>query len=263
MHAALNVSKTGLAAQDTQLTTIANNLANASTVGFKRDRAMFEDLLYQIQRQPGAQSSQETSLPSGLQLGTGVRIVGTQKQFTEGSLQVTGQGLDLAINGRGFFQILMPDGTIGYTRNGQFQVDGEGQIVNANGLLLEPNITVPQEASSISISTDGIVSANIFGEPDPQNLGNIQTVDFVNPAGLQSIGGNLFLETVASGDPIQGTPSENGLGLIEQGVLENSNVDIVQEMVTMITTQRAYEMNSKVILPKWYHPSPLHLLFSG
>ena len=247
MHAALNVSKTGLAAQDTQLTTIANNLANASTVGFKRDRAMFEDLLYQIQRQPGAQSSEETQLPSGLQLGTGVRIVGTQKQFTEGSLQVTGQSLDVAINGRGFLQILMPDGTIAYTRNGQLQLNGEGQVVNSNGFLLEPNITVPPEASSISISTDGIVSANIVGDPDPQNLGNIQLVDFVNPAGLQSMGGNLFFETVASGDPIQGTPGENGLGVLEQGTLENSNVDIVQEMVTMITTQRAYEMNSKVV----------------
>lgn len=247
MHAALYVSKTGLAAQDTQLTTVANNLANASTIGFKRDRAVFEDLLYQVQRQPGSQSTEETQLPSGLQLGTGVRVAGTQKQFTAGSLQITNQSLDLAIDGRGFLQILQPDGNVAYTRNGQLHMDGEGQIVNANGLLLEPNITVPEDASSISISTDGIVMANIPGEPDGQNLGNIQLVDFVNPAGLQSIGGNLFVETAASGDPIQGTPGENGIGQIKQGMLENSNVDIVQEMVNMITTQRAYEMNSKVV----------------
>ena len=247
MHAALYVSKTGLAAQDTQLTTVANNLANASTVGFKRDRAVFEDLLYQIQRQPGSQSTEETQLPSGLQLGTGVRVAGTQKQFTAGSLQITNQSLDVAIDGRGFLQILQPDGTVGYTRDGQLHLDGEGQIVNASGLLLEPNITVPEDASSISISTDGIVTANIPGEPDGQNLGNIQLVSFVNPAGLQSIGGNLYVETAASGDPIQGTPGENGIGQIKQGMLENSNVDIVQEMVNMITTQRAYEMNSKVV----------------
>lgn len=247
MHAALYVSKTGLTAQDIQLTTVANNLANASTVGFKRDRAIFEDLLYQIQRQPGAQATESTQLPSGLQLGTGVRVVGTQKQFTEGSLQITGNSLDVAIDGRGFLQILQPDGSMAYTRNGQLHLSGEGEIVNAEGLLLQPNITVPPEASSISISSDGIVTANIPGQPAPQNLGNLQVVDFVNPAGLQSLGGNLFVETVASGDPIQGTPGENGLGQLKQGVLENSNVDIVQEMVTMITTQRAYEMNSKVV----------------
>ncbi len=247
MHAALYVSKTGLAAQDMQLTTISNNLANASTVGFKRDRAVFEDLLYQIQRQPGAQTSEETQLPSGLQLGTGVRVVGTQKQFTEGSLQVTGQALDVAIDGRGFLQIAQPDGTIAYTRAGQLHLDGEGQIVNASGLLLEPNITVPDNAENVTIGTDGIVNAFIPGEPAAAILGNIQIVDFVNPGGLQSNGGNLFLETASSGNPITGTPGENGLGQIKQGMLENSNVDIVEEMVNMITTQRAYEMNSKVV----------------
>ncbi len=247
MHAALYVSKTGLAAQDMQLTTISNNLANASTVGFKRDRAVFEDLLYQIQRQPGAQTSEETQLPSGLQLGTGVRVVGTQKQFTAGSLQVTGQALDVAIDGRGFLQIAQPDGTIAYTRAGQLHLDGEGQIVNASGLLLEPNITVPDNAENVTIGTDGIVNAFIPGEPAATILGNIQIVDFVNPGGLQSNGGNLFLETASSGNPITGTPGENGLGQIKQGMLENSNVDIVEEMVNMITTQRAYEMNSKVV----------------
>ncbi|MFL0809611.1 MAG: flagellar basal-body rod protein FlgG [Agarilytica sp.] len=247
MHAALYVSKTGLAAQDTQLTTISNNLANSSTVGYKRDRAVFEDLLYQIQRQPGAQTTEETQLPSGLQLGTGVRVVGTQKQFTAGSLQVTNQNLDVAIDGRGFLQIQQPDGNIAYTRAGQLHLNGEGQIVNASGLLLEPNITVPENVRNITIGTDGIVNAFITGEPDPQILGNIQTVDFINPAGLQSIGGNLFVETGASGNPISGVPGENGLGQINQGMLENSNVDVVEEMVNMITTQRAYEMNSKVV----------------
>lgn len=247
MHAALYVSKTGLAAQDTQLTTISNNLANASTVGFKRDRAVFEDLLYQIQRQPGGLTTEETQLPSGLQLGTGVRVVGTQKEFTSGSLQITGQILDVAIDGRGFFQIQQPNGNIAYTRNGQFHLNGEGEVVNASGLLLDPNITVPDNVENITIGTDGLVSAFIAGQPDAAIIGNIQVTDFVNPAGLQAIGGNLFLETAASGNPLTGTPGENGLGETKQGMLENSNVDIVEEMVNMITTQRAYEMNSKVV----------------
>jgi flagellar basal-body rod protein FlgG len=247
MHSALYVSKTGLAAQDTQLTTISNNLANASTVGYKRDRAVFEDLIYQVTRQPGAQSTEQTQLPSGLQLGTGVRVAGTQKQFTEGNLQVTDQALDVAISGRGFMQVLQPDGNIAYTRNGQLHLNGDGELVTANGLLIQPNIAVPQEASSITIGTDGTVSARIPGDPNPQVLGNIQLVDFVNPAGLQAIGSNMFLETAASGDPIAGVPGENGLGQVMQGMLESSNVDIVEEMVNMITTQRAYEMNSKVV----------------
>ncbi len=247
MHAALYVSKTGLAAQDKQLTTIANNLANASTVGFKRDRVVFEDLLYQIHRQPGAQTTEETELPSGLQLGTGVRVAGTQKQFSYGSLQVTDQPLDLAIDGRGFFQISQADGTIAYTRSGQFHLSADGEIVTANGLLLEPNITLPPDADRLTIGTDGIVSAFVPGQPAPQIIGNIQTVDFVNPAGLQAAGGNLFLETASSGDPVTGVPGINGLGQIKQGMLENSNVDIVEEMVNMITTQRAYEMNSKIV----------------
>lgn len=247
MHAALYVSKTGLSAQDTQLTTIANNLANASTVGYKRDRAVFEDLLYQIQRQPGAQNTEDTQIPSGLQLGTGVRVVGTHKQFTEGSLQVTDQALDVAINGRGFLQILQPDGTLAYTRNGQLHLDADGQLVNANGLLLQPAIDIPPQTQTITIGTDGTVSAQLAGDPAPQVLGNIQLVDFVNPAGLQSAGGNLFLETAASGNPIEGIPGQDGLGALKQGMLENSNVDIVEEMVNMITTQRSYEMNSKVV----------------
>jgi len=247
MHAALYVSKTGLAAQDMRLTTISNNLANASTTGFKRDRVVFEDLLYQIRRQPGAQATEETQLPSGLQLGTGVRVAGTQKQFTYGSLQITDQPLDLAVDGRGFFQVQLPDGNVGYSRSGQFHLSGEGQVVTANGLLLDPNITIPDNADRITIGVDGNVSAFIPGTPAPLALGNIQTVDFVNPAGLQAVGSNLFVETASSGNPIAGTPGENGLGQVKQGMLENSNVDIVEEMVNMITTQRAYEMNSKVV----------------
>ncbi|HMW48520.1 MAG TPA: flagellar basal-body rod protein FlgG [Cellvibrionaceae bacterium] len=247
MHAALYVSKTGLSAQDKQLSTIANNLANASTVGFKRDRAVFEDLLYQIQRQPGAQTTQETQLPSGLQLGVGARVVGTQKQFTEGSLQVTEQSLDVAVDGRGFLPIQQADGTIAYTRNGQLHLNREGQMVTADGLLLQPTIAVPNNANTVTIGTDGTVTAKVVGEPEPQAIGNIQLVDFVNPAGLQAIGSNLFVQTGSSGEPIQGTPGENGLGQLKQGMLENSNVNIVEEMVNMITTQRAYEMNSKVV----------------
>ena len=247
MHAALYVSKTGLSAQDRQLTTISNNLANTSTIGFKRDRAVFEDLLYQNQRQPGAQQTQETQLPSGLQLGAGVRVVATQKEFTQGTLQVTEQSLDVAIDGHGFLQILQPDGTIAYTRNGQLQINGEGQVVNADGYLLEPAIIVPEGANRITIGTDGNVNAFSPGEAEPQQLGNITLVDFINHSGLQPIGGNMYVETVASGNPIEGTPGENGLGVIKQYMLENSNVDIVEEMVNMITTQRAYEMNSKVV----------------
>jgi len=247
MHAALYVSKTGLAAQDKQLTTISNNLSNASTIGFKRDRAVFEDLLYQVQRQPGGQSTVDTQLPSGLQLGAGVKVSGTSKEFTEGSLQVTDQTLDVAINGRGFFQIVQPTGDISYTRNGQFSLNRDGQLTNINGLLLEPAITVPQGTSRVTIGTDGIVMSYTDGEPNGQQLGNIQLVDFVNPAGLQAMGSNLFYQTAASGDPINSTPGENGMGSLLQGSLENSNVDIVEEMVNMITTQRVYEMNSKVV----------------
>ena len=192
MHAALYISKTGLAAQDMKLSTISNNLSNASTIGFKRDHVNFEDLMYQIQRQPGGQSSQDTQLPSGLQIGTGVRVVSTQKQYTGGSLQVTDQGLDMAISNRGFFQILLPNGETGYTRNGAFHLSSQGELVTANGYLLQPSIVVPENASNITISTDGEVSANISGVPDAQALGNIQLADFVNPAGLQAVGGNLF-----------------------------------------------------------------------
>jgi len=247
MLPALWVAKTGLSAQDTNLTTISNNLANVSTTGFKRDRAEFQDLLYQIKRQPGAQSTQDSELPSGLQLGTGVRIVGTQKNFAAGSLQTTEQPLDLAVDGRGFFQILQPDGTTSYTRDGTFHLDSNGQIVNASGFALEPAIVIPNNAQTFTVGTDGTVSITIPGNPASQVIGNLQTADFINPAGLQAVGNNLFLETAASGAPQVGTPGLNGFGTTLQNTLEGSNVSTVEEMVNMITTQRAYEMNSKVI----------------
>ena len=247
MLPALWVAKTGLAAQDTNLTTISNNLANVSTTGFKRDRAEFQDLLYQIKRQPGAQSTQDSELPSGLQLGTGVRIVGTQKNFTAGSLQTTEQPLDMAIDGRGFFQILQPDGTTSYTRDGTFHLDSNGQIVNASGFALEPAIVIPNDAQTFTVGRDGTVSITVAGNPAAQVIGNLQTADFINPAGLQAVGNNLFLETAASGAPQVGTPGLAGFGTTLQNTLETSNVSTVEEMVNMITTQRAYEMNSKVI----------------
>lgn len=247
MLASLWISKTGLSAQDTALATISNNLANVSTTGFKRDRAVFQDLLYQVERQPGAQSSQTDELPSGMQLGTGVRTVATQKVHTKGNLQVTEQPLDMAINGRGFFQILTPDGTIAYTRDGQFQTNSDGEIVNSLGLPLEPAVTVPPDTIQLTIGSDGVVSATIAGQTAPTQIGTIQLADFINPAGLEAIGGNLFRETQASGTPTVGTAGLDGLGTMEQGVLENSNVSVVEELVNLITTQRAYEMNTKVI----------------
>lgn len=247
MHPALWVSKTGLSAQDKSLSTISNNLSNVNTKGFKKDRANFQDLLYQTERQPGGLSSQNTELPSGLQLGTGVRVVGTSKEHTQGSMEVTEQSLDMAIDGKGFFQVLMPDGQINYTRNGEFQVNSDGDVVTANGNPLEPNINIPDDATKVTIGTDGTVSAVIAGEGDPQELGQIEVADFVNPQGLEAVGQNLFRETAASGDPIAGEPGVDGLGTVEQGMLEGSNVEVVEEMVNMITTQRAYEMNSKVV----------------
>lgn len=247
MLPALWVSKTGLSAQDMNLSVISNNLANVSTTGFKRDRAEFQDLLYQIRRQPGGQTTQDSELPSGLQLGTGVRIVGTQKNFSSGSLQTTDQPLDLAVNGRGFFQVLMPDGTVSYSRDGTFHLNADGQVVTSNGFALEPAIVVPAETQTFTVGEDGTVSVTTANNPGVQVIGNLQTADFINPAGLQAIGNNLFLETASSGAPQVGTPGLNGLGSVLQNTLENSNVSVVEEMVNMITTQRAYEMNSKVI----------------
>ena len=247
MHPALWVSKTGLSAQDTNMSTISNNLANVNTTGFKRDRAVFQDLLYQVNRQPGGQNTENSQLPSGLQLGTGVRVVGTAKQFTQGNLQVTEQPLDMAVDGRGFFQIEMPDGQIAYTRDGHFQLNSDGDVVTPDGFPLEPNINVPENATNVTIGKDGTVTAVTDDQAAPINLGQVTLVDFINPQGLQAIGNNLFKETAASGDPAEGEPGLAGLGSVEQGTIESSNVEVVEELVNMITTQRAYEMNSKVV----------------
>lgn len=247
MLASLWISKTGLTAQDNALASISNNLANVSTTGYKRERAVFQDLLYQVDKQPGAQSSQSTELPSGLQQGTGVKTVATQKLHTAGNLSVTDQPLDVGINGRGYLQVLLPDGETGYTRDGQLQLSSTGVIVNSQGYELQPSITVPSNTLNITIGSDGVVSATVAGSATPTQIGNIQLADFINPTGLQAIGGNMYKETAASGAPTAGTPGLTGLGSIEQGVLESSNVNIVEELVNMITTQRAYEMNTKVI----------------
>ncbi|MBE1300181.1 MAG: flagellar basal-body rod protein FlgG [Alteromonadaceae bacterium] len=248
MHPALWISKTGLDAAQTDVSVISNNLANASTVGFKKDRAIFEDLLYQTINQPGGRSSADTELPSGLMLGAGSKVVATQKAHTQGNMLTTENSLDMSIQGRGFFEILQPDGTVAYTRNGQFTLDNNGQIVTPGaGFLLQPNITVPEDAQQITISQDGEVSVQIRGQAAPTVLGNITVTDFVNATGLQPIGQNLYTETAASGAPIQGVPGLNGLGSIVQGALETSNVNVTEELVNLIESQRLYEMNSKVI----------------
>lgn len=247
MSQALWVAKTGLDAQQTRMTVISNNLANVNTTGFKQGRAVFEDLLYQNVRQSGGQSSQDTELPSGLNLGTGVRIVATEKLFTQGGVSQTGNALDVAIKGRGFFQVLMPDGTLAYTRDGTFQQDAQGQVVTSSGYTVQPAITIPDGAQSITIGTDGIVSVQLAGQAAASQIGTLETVDFINAAGLQPVGENLFLETASSGTPQSGTPGANGFGSIVQGALESSNVNVVAELVNMIETQRAYEMNSKAI----------------
>lgn len=247
MTSALWNSKTGLDAQQMRMTVISNNLANANTTGFKRDRAVFEDLIYQNIRQPGAQSSQDTQLPTGLQLGTGVRVVATEKLFTQGNVTQTDAPLDVAIQGRGFFEIQLPDGTTAYTRDGSFTLDSQGQIVNSSGYALQPSISIPPNVLSITIGVDGTVSTLTSGATAPTQVGNIQLVDFVNETGLQPRGENLFLETASSGSPTPGTPGQNGLGTIIQGSLETSNVNVVEELVNMIETQRTYEVNSRAI----------------
>ena len=247
MIRSLWISKTGLDAQQTQLDVISNNLANVSTNGYKRARAVFEDLLYQTIRQPGAQSSQQTQLPSGLQIGTGVRPVATEKIFTQGNLQQTGNPLDLAIQGAGFFQILLPDGTTAYTRDGSFQVNNQGALVTASGFAVQPAVTIPPNALTITVGHDGTVSVTQAGSSAATQVGTLQLVNFINPAGLQSRGENLYLETASSGTPSTNAPGSNGLGQLSQGYVETSNVNVVEELVSMIQTQRAYEINSKAI----------------
>jgi flagellar basal-body rod protein FlgG len=247
MGTALWIAKTGLEAQQTRMSTISNNLANASTIGFKRDRAVFSDLIYQNVVQVGAQSSEDTLNPSGLNLGTGVRTVATEKLFTQGNIIQTGNSLDIAIQGRGLLQVTLPDGTQAYTRDGTLQMDETGQLVTSMGYPIEPSITIPDNTLSITISSDGVVSVLEPGSAAPSEVGNIQLADFINLTGLQPIGNNLFLESAASGSPQTGTPGLDGLGTVVQSSLEASNVNTVEELVNMIEAQRAYEMNSKAI----------------
>lgn len=247
MIRSLWISKTGLDAQQTQMDVISHNLANVSTSGFKKSRAVFEDLLYQNIRQPGAQSSQQTQLPSGLQLGTGVKPVATERIFTQGNLQQTDNSKDVAIQGNGFFQILMPDGSTAYTRDGSFQMDSQGQLVTSSGFPVQPAITIPANAQSLTIGRDGVVSITTADSTASTQIGQIQLATFINPTGLLSKGENLYVETTASGNPNTNTPGSNGAGLLQQNYLETSNVNVVEELVSMIQTQRAYEINSKAI----------------
>lgn len=247
MSSALWIAKTGLEAQQTRMSTISNNLANASTTGFKRDRAVFTDLFYQNMVQVGSQSSEDTQMPSGMNIGTGVRTVATEKLFTQGGIIQTGNAFDVAIQGRGFLQVAMPDGSIGYTRDGTLQLDNSGQLVTSLGYPIDPSITIPDNVLSITIGSDGVVSATVQGSAAPTQVGSMQLADFVNPTGLQPIGNNLFVESAASGSPQTGTAGLNGLGTLMQSALEGSNVNTVEELVNMIETQRAYEMNSKAI----------------
>ncbi|PCJ26662.1 MAG: flagellar basal-body rod protein FlgG [SAR86 cluster bacterium] len=247
MTQALWIAKTGLDAQQTKMSVISNNLANASTAGYKRSRAVFEDLLYQNQRQPGAQSSQDTVYSTGLMIGTGVRTVATEKLFSQGNLSQTENPLDIAIEGKGFLQVLLPDGSLAYTRDGSIQVDNQGQLVTPNGYAIQPSVNIPANAQSITIAKDGTVSISLQGIVATTQVGNIQLADFINPAGLQPMGSNLYLETTSSGSPQVGAPGLGGLGSVLQGYIEGSNVNVVEELVNMIETQRAYEMNSKAI----------------
>ncbi|NRA61571.1 MAG: flagellar basal-body rod protein FlgG [Psychrobium sp.] len=248
MNAALWISKSGLDAQQTNISTISNNLANASTIGFKKSRAVFEDLLYQNINQPGGKSSQNTELPAGLMLGAGVKVVAAQKEFSQGNMLTTENALDLMIEGEGFFEILMPDGSVSYTRNGQFMLNEEGQMVTpGSGYLLQPAITIPPDAQSITVSAQGEVSVRQPGNAENTVVGQIGVSNFINPQGLEPLGQNLYTETGVSGTPTQGTPGLDGLGSVRQGALETSNVNVTEELVNLIEAQRVYEMNSKVI----------------
>lgn len=247
MIRSLWIAKTGLEAQQTNMDVISNNLANVSTNGFKRQRAVFEDLLYQTLRQPGAQSSEQTTIPSGLQLGTGVRPVATERIHSQGSLAQTNNSKDVAVEGDGFLQVMMPDGTTAYTRDGSFQLDQNGQLVTASGYPVQPAINVPQDAKSITIGNDGIVSVTIAGQAQPQQVGQLTLSTFINDSGLESIGENLYRETQSSGAPNETTPGQNGAGTLRQGYVETSNVNVAEELVNMIQTQRAYEINSKAV----------------
>lgn len=248
MNPALWISKTGLDSQNKDIAVISNNLANASTVGFKKSRAVFEDLLYQNINQPGGRTAQDTEAPSGLMLGAGAKVVATQKIHTQGDMITTDNSLDLMIQGEGFFEILMPDGSSSYSRNGQFTMDEEGNMVTPGaGYLLQPQVTIPEDALSIIVSQDGEVSVTLQGEAEPAVVGQINLINFVNPTGLQPIGQNLYTETAVSGAPQEGVPGLEGYGMLVQGALETSNVNTTEELVNLIESQRVYEMNSKVI----------------
>jgi flagellar basal-body rod protein FlgG len=247
MFSSLWIAKTGLDAQQTEMDVISNNLANASTTGFKASRASFQDLMYQNEGQPGSQTTEQTQAPSGLLLGTGVKVVGTEKLFTEGAITQTGNSLDVAVQGNGFVQVSLPDGTVAYTRDGSLHEDSTGQLVTADGYPLVPSITLPANVNSVTIGTDGTVSTTANGSTTPTQVGVIQLANFVNPAGLESMGQNLYLETESSGTAQTGQPGVNGMGTLAQGSLESSNTNVVEEMVNMIQAQRTYEMNSKSI----------------
>ena len=247
MNQALWVAKTGLDAQQTRMSVVSNNLANTNTTGFKRDRASFEDLLYQQVRQPGGSTSQQTQLPTGLQLGTGVRVVATSKDFQQGNPQQTGRSLDVMVNGRGFLEVLLPDGSSAYTRDGSLQINAQGELVTNSGYPVQPGIQIPEGAQSMTIGNDGTITVTMAGEGQAQEIGALTLTDFVNPSVLQAKGENLYQETTASGPAQNGTPGLNGLGSVVQGSLEGSNVNVVEELVSMIETQRAYEMNAKAI----------------
>ena len=247
MNPALWIAKTGLDAQQTRMSVISNNLANVNTAGFKRDRAAFEDLLYQTVRQPGGATSEQTQLPTGLQLGTGVRVAATAKNFSQGNLNQTGNALDVAINGRGFFEVLMPDGSTAYTRDGSFQINSQGELVTNEGYPVQPGLQLPEGAQSVTIGADGTVSVQVAGQAAPVQVGQLTLSDFVNPAGLEAKGENLYVETGASGPTQSGAPGQGGVGTLVQGSLEGSNVNVVEELVSMIETQRAYETNAKAI----------------
>ncbi|MDR7335027.1 flagellar basal-body rod protein FlgG [Roseateles asaccharophilus] len=247
MMRSLWIAKTGMEAQQHQLDNISHNLANVATNGYKRSHAVFEDLIYQNMRQVGANSTEQTTLPTGLQVGLGVRPVATARIYTQGNLQQTSNNLDMAIKGDGFFQIQMPDGTTAYTRDGSFQLNANGQMVTSNGYTVMPGITIPANAMSLTVGADGTVSVTTPGQAAAQTVGQIQLARFVNPAGLDPKGQNLFTETAASGTPNAGTPNTDGIGALQQGFVETSNVNVVEELVQMIQTQRAYELNSKAV----------------
>lgn len=247
MIRALWSSAAGMKSQQTNLDVISNNLANVNTSGFKKQRADFQDLLYQIDREPGAPVDPGSTVPTGVQVGLGSRVSATERVMSQGTVQITDNPLDLMIQGEGYFQIIMPDGEIAYTRNGAFKIDGDGQIVTNDGYLLEPEIVVPEDATDIVVSDTGVVSVKVAGDPLMQELGQIELARFINPAGLLAHGKSLFFETDASGAPLLGFPGEEGVGTLVQGALEMSNVQVVEEMVNMITAQRAYEAGSKAI----------------